>query len=106
MNTKTTAGRPTQLNFDLKPSSASQASAATKKGKHMVWMPPATGSHTGGRWVEVDENGSSDTGALKRQERQCRSTTPRTNAKCGGPQSAPGVETAHFRDLPRAHHLT
>ena len=64
MNTKTTAGWPTQLNFDLKPASASQASAATKKGKHMVWMPPATGSHTGGRWVEVDENDSAAAGAL------------------------------------------
>src|SRR5437870_11928400 len=36
-NTKTRADQPTQLNFDLKPTSASQASGSTKKGKHMVW---------------------------------------------------------------------
>ena len=64
MNTQTKANQPTQLNFDLKPVAPSQASADAKKGKHMVWMPPTTGSHTGGRWVEVDENGSADTGAL------------------------------------------
>ena len=64
MNTKTRADQPTQLNFDLKPAAASQASAATKSGKHMVWMPPSTGTHTGGRWVEVDDTGSADAGAL------------------------------------------
>src|SRR4029078_217521 len=52
-NTQTNADRPTQLNFDLKPVSASQASAPAKKGKHMVWVPATTGSHVGGRWVEV-----------------------------------------------------
>jgi len=56
-NTTTKADQPTQLNFDLKPVSASQASAVAKSGKHMVWMPPATGSHTGGRWVEVTDSG-------------------------------------------------
>jgi 5-hydroxyisourate hydrolase-like protein (transthyretin family) len=63
-DTKTKAGQPTQLNFDLKPVAASQASAGAKKGKHMVWMPPTTGSHTGGRWVEVDDTGTADPGAL------------------------------------------
>jgi len=58
MNTKTKADQPTQLNFDLKPASASQASAGAKSAKHMVWMPPATGSHTGGRWLEVDDAGA------------------------------------------------
>jgi Carboxypeptidase regulatory-like domain len=64
MNTNTKADQPTQLNFDLKPTSTSQASAPAKKGKHMVWVPATTGSHVGGRWVEVDETGSTDTGAL------------------------------------------
>jgi hypothetical protein len=51
-NTKTKADRSTQLNFDLKPVAASQASAPVKNGKHMVWMPASTGTHTGGRWVK------------------------------------------------------
>jgi hypothetical protein len=62
-NTKTKSDQATQLNFDLKPAAASQASAGAKKGKHMVWMPPATGSHTGGRWVEVPD-GASEPGSL------------------------------------------
>jgi hypothetical protein len=62
-NTKTKADQPTQLNFDLKPTSASQANAGAKSGKHMVWMPPTTGSHTGGRWVEVDGSGNAGDGA-------------------------------------------
>jgi hypothetical protein len=63
MNTKTKADQATQLNFDLKPVSTSQASTAAKSGKHMVWMPPTTGSHTGGRWVEVPD-GAAEAGAL------------------------------------------
>jgi hypothetical protein len=57
-NTKTKLGAPTELNFDLKPASASQASASGKKGKSYVWVPPTTGSHLGGRWVEVDDTGN------------------------------------------------
>ena len=64
MNTSAKADQATQLNFDLKPTSASQANAGAKSGKHMVWMPPTTGSHTGGRWVEVDDNGAAGAGAL------------------------------------------
>ena len=63
MNTKTKADNSTQLNFDLRPVAAAQASAGQKKGTHMVWMPPATGTHTGGRWVEVPD-GSTEPGAL------------------------------------------
>jgi hypothetical protein len=63
-NTKTKSDQATQLNFDLKPVAAGQATTGQKKGKHMVWMPPATGSHTGGRWVEVDEGGAASAGAL------------------------------------------
>jgi hypothetical protein len=64
MNTSTKADQATQLNFDLKPAAASRAAAGQTKGKHMVWMPPTTGSHTGGRWVEVDDGGSAGAGAL------------------------------------------
>jgi hypothetical protein len=53
----------TQLNFDLKPVAAGQASTEQKKKKHMVWMPPSTGSHTGGRWVEVPD-GAAEPGTL------------------------------------------
>ena len=62
-NTKTKADQATQLNFDLKPVAAGQASTEQKKGKHMVWMPPSTGSHTGGRWVEVPD-GATEAGTL------------------------------------------
>ena len=54
-NTKTKSDQATQLNFDLKPVAAGQVSAGQKKGKHMVWIPPGTGSHIGGRWVEVSD---------------------------------------------------
>jgi hypothetical protein len=64
MNTQTKADQRAQLNFDLKPASASKASASGKNGKHLVWVPTTTGSHIGGRWVEVDANDSADTGAL------------------------------------------
>jgi Prophage tail fibre N-terminal. len=63
-NTKTKSDQTTQLNFDLKPVAAAQANTQQKSGKHMVWMPPSTGSHTGGRWVEVDEGGAAGAGAL------------------------------------------
>jgi hypothetical protein len=57
-NTQTTPGRATQLNFALKPASVSQVGPIGKRGKHMVWVPARTGSHLGGCWVEVDENGN------------------------------------------------
>ena len=63
-NTNTKADQTTQLNFDLKPVPAAQTSAGQKKGKHMVWMPPTTGSHTGGRWVEVDDGAKTEPGNL------------------------------------------
>ena len=95
-NTKTRADGPTQLNFDLKAAAPSQASGSAKSGKHMVWMPPTTGSHTGGRWVEVDENGSADAGALnvkrgsaedlRRQQLQNKGGLPPTSSgSTGGP---------------------
>jgi serine/threonine protein kinase len=56
MNTQTKANEPTQLNFDFKPTS--QATKIAKGGKHMVWVPNRTGSHIGGNWVEVDDEGN------------------------------------------------
>jgi Carboxypeptidase regulatory-like domain len=61
-NVKTKLGDPTKLNFDLKGPTSSQASApAKRKATHMVYVPSETGSHIGGRWVEVDDNGTADT---------------------------------------------
>jgi len=56
MNKQTKANQPTQLNFDFKPTS--QAGNTAKGGKHMVWMPGRTGTHLGGNWVEVDDEGN------------------------------------------------
>ena len=66
-NTKTKADQTTQLNFDLKPVPVAQANVQQKKGKHMVWVPPATGSHIGGSWVEVDDGAKSAPGTLNVQ---------------------------------------
>ena len=57
-STKIELGEPTQLNFDLRSTSSSQAPGPTKKGKHMVWVPAFTGSRLPGYWVEVDDSGS------------------------------------------------
>jgi len=67
-NTKTKSGEPTQLNFDLKSTSTSQASGSAKKGKHWVWVPPKTGTHIGGAWVEGDDTGSLAPGAENVQQ--------------------------------------
>jgi hypothetical protein len=62
-NTTTKSDQTTQLNFDLKPVATGQTSTGQKKAKHMVWVPPSTGTHTGGRWVEVPD-GAAEPGTL------------------------------------------
>ena len=54
LNTRTGAGKPTELNFDLR-----QAQAKASPKKHLVWIPLETGTHIGssGHWVEVDDKG-------------------------------------------------
>jgi hypothetical protein len=89
-NTKTKADQATQLNFDLKPVAAGQASADQKKGKHMVWMPPSTGSHTGGRWVEVDEGGAAGADALNVKRGSAEALRQQQLQNPQGPQSLPG----------------
>jgi hypothetical protein len=55
-NTKTKSDQATQLNFDLRAVPAKQVAATEKKGKHMVWVPPVTGTHLGGgHWEEVPD---------------------------------------------------
>ncbi|HEY7001061.1 MAG TPA: protein kinase [Candidatus Udaeobacter sp.] len=56
LNTQTKASQPTQLNFDFK--RTPQAASVAKGGRHMVWVPARTGSHIGGNWVEVDDEGN------------------------------------------------
>ena len=85
-NTKTKPDQATQLNFDLKPTVASQATAGQKKGTHKVWVPPSTGSHTGGRWVEVPDGAAeADTLNVKRvdAEQLRRETLTRGNPNTG-----------------------
>jgi carboxypeptidase family protein len=86
-NTNAKADQATQLNFDLKPAAAGQADTSQNKKKHMVWMPPSTGTHTGGRWVEVSDD-SSEAGALnvKRASAEAlrRDQLSRGNPNTGG----------------------
>jgi len=86
MNTSAKADRATQLNFDLKPVASGLAAAGQKTGKHMVWMPPSTGSHTGGRWVEVDDSGGA-AGALNMKRGNAESVRQQQMQNNGGPAS-------------------
>ena len=74
----------------------------------MVWMPPSTGSHTGGRWVEVDRRRPQSAGALNVKRGSAEATAARTTEQ--GPQTMPrgamsprvqyaltGICIAHFK---------
>jgi tRNA A-37 threonylcarbamoyl transferase component Bud32 len=61
MNTQTKANQPTELNFELEPTS--QAGNLAKVGKRMIWVTARTGSHLGGTWVEVDDEGKAHSGS-------------------------------------------
>jgi D-ala D-ala ligase C-terminus/Carboxypeptidase regulatory-like domain len=87
-NTGTQSNQATQLNFDLKPTSTSQASTAGKGGKHMVWVPSDTGSHIGRRWVEVDDSGNA--GALNVKKANAEALHRQQIQNSGGQQSVPG----------------
>jgi hypothetical protein len=54
-NAKTKLGKPTQLNFHLRATTAS-----TEKHIHSVYCPTETGTLIGGtgRWIDVDDNGN------------------------------------------------
>jgi hypothetical protein len=63
-NIRTRAEGAVRVDFDLKKQTGeAKASAPAKKAKHMVWVPADTGSHLGGRWVEVDGQGNGPAGA-------------------------------------------
>jgi uncharacterized surface anchored protein len=63
-NIRTRAEGAVRVDFDLKKQTGeAKASAPAKKAKHMVWVPADTGSHLGGKWVEVDDQGKGAAGA-------------------------------------------
>jgi hypothetical protein len=72
-NSTVRTGKATALNFELK--SANAAKAPQKPHTHMVYVPTETGTHLGGRWVEVNDNGdnaaalANDTGTHKADAR-------------------------------------
>ena len=66
-NTKTRANKATELNFELKAAATAHKAGPAAK-KHLVWVPSRTGSHMGGSWVEVDENGNAAADALNVQK--------------------------------------
>jgi len=87
-NAKTKAAGPTQLNFDLKSTSASQAAGSAKKGKHWVWVEPKTGTRIGGGWVEVSDTTDSDNSAVDSTQNLQTvhgSTLQKLNAHLSGP---------------------
>ena len=90
MNTSTKADKATQLNFDLKPVASGPAATGQKTAKHMVWMPASTGTHTGGRWVEVDDSGAGS-GALNVKRSNAEALHQQQMQNNGGPQSFSGT---------------
>ena len=59
----------TQLNFDLRGVSVMGNSVVAKNGKRYVYVPSETGSHLGGHWVEVDDNGQANSVGVNNVER-------------------------------------
>ena len=81
---------PTELNFALKTNSASGDRMVTKNGKHYVYVPAETGSHLGGRWVEVDENGQADSTNVNNVERAGSEALRRMQSNSGAMGNATG----------------
>ena len=75
---------PTELNFTLKTNSVSGDRTVTKNGKHYVYVPAETGSHLGGRWVEVDGNGQADSTNVNNVERAGSEALRRIQSNSGG----------------------
>ncbi|MFL6583649.1 MAG: carboxypeptidase-like regulatory domain-containing protein [Chthoniobacterales bacterium] len=50
------ADRPVMISFDLRGTVAGKSATGGKKKKKYVWVPEETGSHLGGRYVEVDDD--------------------------------------------------
>ena len=56
----------------------------------MVWIRSAAGSHTGCRWVEVDEGGAAAAGGLNVQKGSAEALQQVQMQNTMGPQSVPG----------------
>lgn len=82
-NVTTKLGDPTKLNFDLKTTKGSAATASAKKAKHYVYVPAETGSNMGGRWVEVDDNGDATTAGADRVEKLGKNALNRMQSNSG-----------------------
>ncbi len=72
-NVGTTDRGAVSVNFNLKTQTGAAATALSKKkAKKLVWMEPEMGSHLGGRWVEVNDDGTSTdsthTDSVKKQD--------------------------------------
>jgi carboxypeptidase family protein len=57
-NVKTREEAAIRVDLDIK-----AAASGKKSAKHWVYMKQETGTHLGGRWIEVDENGQSGAAA-------------------------------------------
>jgi hypothetical protein len=87
-NANTKPDQTTQLNFDLRRLPAAQVNAAEKKGKHLVWIPPSTGTHMGGRWVEVPD-GATDAGTLNVQRTNAEQLQRQVQSAASTPAGIP-----------------
>ena len=82
----------TELNFTLRTTSVAGNRVVAKKGKHYVYIPAETGTHLGGRWVEVDENGQADSVGVNNVERANSEALRRMQSNSGavGQTMGPG----------------
>src|SRR6266545_4844180 len=84
-NQKVFSNKPTQMDFKLTGKFA--ANAPAKKHTHMVYMPAETGSHLGGRWVEVDDTtgtAGAQSGEVKRLGAEAARSLQRNSGQSSG----------------------
>lgn len=80
-NIKVFGDKPTRQNFAL---TGQYAANAQKKHTHMVYVPGETGSHLGGRWVEVDDNGDANNASANNLQRANGSAIQSMQNQAGG----------------------
>ena len=80
-NIRVFGDKPTQQNFKL---TGQYAANAQKKHTHMVYVPAETGSHLGGRWVEVDDSGNANTAGADNMQRASGSAVQSIQSQAGG----------------------